>query len=339
MSSEIFAYTKRQLLSFGCCLVGILLPLHYSAFAASPATERSERMRLSPKSLLQDIAVLEYEIVVVGERGHILKSKDEGTSWRQIIAPTRASLTSVFFVDNRHGWATGHSGVILMSSDSGDSWTLVSDPDPEISYFDILFVDEQNGYFVGAYGEIAKTTDGAKSLEKLRMGEEELHFYAIEQSPNGNLFLAGERGQIFKWSNQDREWSKLHSPYEGSLFGLICLDDENLLTFGLRGHLFRSANAGNSWEKIELHTEAIITAGIRLSSGNLLIASVTDQIFMSSDEGHTFYKIEQPGIDGTVGIAETASTHTVLFCGRHGVLSVATNLLEASLMKAESANE
>ena len=296
-------------------------------------------MPLSPNSLLLDVAVLTDEVVVVGERGHILKSRDDGLTWRQISTPTRTTLTNIEFVGDQYGWATGHTGVILATTDSGDNWRLISEPDPEISYFDTFFFDRNNGLFVGAYGEYAKSSDGGISLEKELIDDEELHFYGIEKSPNGTLYLVGEMGQIFQSRNEGLRWRKLESPYGGSLFGILCLDDKNLLTYGLRGNIFRSNDAGENWQSIEQEIPVMLTAGIELSSGDILISGIAEELFMSNDRGQSFYPIEQSGIDGTVAMAENTNNESILFCGRHGVLSVTLEFLESALRKSILNNE
>ncbi len=43
--------------------------------------------------------------------------------WTQAKEQTRQLLTSVFFVDDQHGWAVGHDAQILASEDGGVTWT------------------------------------------------------------------------------------------------------------------------------------------------------------------------------------------------------------------------
>ena len=68
-------------------------------------------------------------MVAVGVRGHIIYSDDEGVSWAQASVPVRINLTSVTFVNDKLGWATGHGGIVLHSSDGGDTWTVQLDGD------------------------------------------------------------------------------------------------------------------------------------------------------------------------------------------------------------------
>jgi photosystem II stability/assembly factor-like uncharacterized protein len=294
---------------------------------------------LSPKSLLLDIAILKDEVLVVGERGHILKSQDNGVSWRQITTPTRATLTNVFFVDDRNGWASGHSGIILSTNDAGDKWTRISEPDAEVSYFDAFFEDELNGFFVGSYGEYAKTNDAGRTLENESVNDDEPHFYTIEESPNGTLFLAGEMGQMHRSTNKGKSWKNLNFPYEGSIFDILCIDDNTVLAFGLRGNIFRSTDGGNHWNEAPNNEQSMLTAGIILASGNILLSTVADKILMSNDQGQSFYPITQPGIDGTVAVAESRDQNTILFCGKHGILAVKSEDLELAFKLAITGDE
>lgn len=307
------------------------------AAAIVPAEESSERMPLSPHSLLLDITIVKDEIIAVGERGHILKSKDGGSSWRQIIAPTQATLTNVTFVDELHGWASGHFGIILSTKDGGETWNRVSEPDSEISYFDAHFSDESNGVFVGSYGMYSKTNDGGLSLESEFINDLEPHFYSIKASDDGTFYLAGEMGQIMRSSDKGKSWKELLFPYEGSLFDVVCLGKDTVLAFGLRGHIYRSENKGDSWTEIENESPEMLTTGITLSSGNILLATIADKVLISDDDGRSFHPVDLPGIDGTVAMIESSSGESVYFCGRHGFLSFERKLLESSISQATTA--
>ena len=87
---------------------------------------------------------------MVGERGHILISDDDGASWTQAKVPTRVLLTAVHMHDERTGWAVGHDAVILRTGDGGETWTMVHQaPDEELPLLDVWFRDERTGFAVG----------------------------------------------------------------------------------------------------------------------------------------------------------------------------------------------
>ncbi|NBK42204.1 hypothetical protein EON09_27210, partial [Pseudomonas soli] len=101
--------------------------------------------------------------VVVGDRGHILFSDDQGKTWTQARVPTRQLLTAVFFLDDKRGWAVGHDAQILASNDGGATWSKqFEDLSREAPLLDVRFIDAQHGFAVGAYGALLESTDGGQ---------------------------------------------------------------------------------------------------------------------------------------------------------------------------------
>ncbi len=79
------------------------------------------------KSLLQDITRVGDRLVVVGERGHIATSDDNGKTWQQAEVPTRATINAVFFISPTEGWAVGHDALVLHTTDGGKTWVIQLD--------------------------------------------------------------------------------------------------------------------------------------------------------------------------------------------------------------------
>lgn len=59
---------------------------------------------------------------VVGDKGLIFGSTNEGRSWKQLRSGVTADLMDVVFSDRSHGIAVGRSGTILRTSDGGETW-------------------------------------------------------------------------------------------------------------------------------------------------------------------------------------------------------------------------
>ena len=103
--------------------------------------------------LLLDAARAGKRLIAAGERGRIFLSDDEGATWRPAVSPSQATLTTLYFLDARQGWAAGHDGVVLHSTDGGATWTqLHHAPEDERPLFAIRFDDLQRGTAAGAYG-------------------------------------------------------------------------------------------------------------------------------------------------------------------------------------------
>lgn len=263
-----------------------------SLLAAAPAgraTEHSAPARLAARSLLLGLARAGDTVVAVGDRGHVLRSTDEGRTWTQVGVPTRAMLTAVSFADPMHGWAVGHDGVILATADGGKSWHR-QDPgtDLETVWLDVLFLDARHGFVVGAYGRALVTTDGGKSWKPFRPVEDELHYNRLVATPGGRLYLAGEAGLLVTSTDQGATWQRLELPYDGSLFTILPLGGRSVAVAGMRGRLLVSGDNGATWTDRSPTLPALLAAGTLLQGDVAVIGGQGGHLFVSRDGGATF---------------------------------------------------
>lgn len=281
---------------FGRWVIPVVLALSFLlpcglGWAAKPAI----KARLVEKSLMLDGHAVEGLAVIVGERGHILRSVDGGRSWQQAEVATRATLTGVFLHNAQMGWAVGHDQSILRTKDGGSSWQKVySDIEAQSPLLDVWFADDLRGYAIGAYGYFLQTSDGGMSWEPRRIAEEDFHLNKIVPAGGTRLFIVGEAGTILRSDDEGESWTQLTSPYPGSFFGALALSDQTLLVFGLRGNLFRSDDGGDHWRELATGTEASLTDGLRLADGRIVIGGLAGTLLVSQDQGQSF-EVHQEG--------------------------------------------
>jgi len=300
------------------------LVLAMSACALLPAVEQSEPAPLAAKSLLLDLAKAGDRLVAVGDRGHVLVSADQGDTWEQILVPTRAMLTAVAFPTATDGWAVGHDGVILATTDGGKTWQRRdSGQDLETVFFDIAFLDAQRGFIAGAYGKLLATTDGGKTWIPRQASEDELHFYRISASPSGRLYLAGESGTVLASDDAGQTWATLDLPYDGSFYGVLCLDEDNLLAYGLRGHIFRSTDRGQSWEPVPNPVIVLLMGATTAPGGPVVIAGLGGNLFLSRDRGATFRHWHPDELGFGVAEVVALGADRVVVAGEGGVRALA----------------
>ena len=321
-------------------LLRLLLPaaLALAVLGSGPLhAAEAELAPLADRALLLDGQVVGERLVAVGERGHILISTDAGRSWRQSPVPTRVTLTSVFFVDDRLGWAAGHDATILRTRDGGTTWQIVhSDPDLDAPILDLWFRDAGFGLAVGAYGLCLITTDGgdtwqqhpltisgaspaarASLLDDTGTPGADLHLNQLQATPSGQLYLAGESGHLYRSSDNGQHWELLPFPYAGSLFGTLPLDDRRLLVYGLRGHLFLSVDAGKHWQAVETGTDATLNDAIRLRDERVATVGLAGTVLIGTPGITGFAAHPQPDRAGFARVLETADGALVLL-GNHG---------------------
>lgn len=284
------------------------------------AVESSELAPLAARSLLLDVARAGSRLVVVGDRGHVLLSDDEGRTWRQVIVPTRAMLTGVSFGDGRHGWAVGHDGVILATADGGETWTRQDGTsDLETVWLDVFFSDARIGLAVGAYGKVQITLDGGKTWQPGAAPPEELHLNHITATDRDTVFVAGEAGTLLTSTDARQGWRQLDVAYDGSLYGSLALGDGKLLAFGLRGRVFYSKDAGESWTPRETAAPVLIQAGVRLNSGLVVLAGLGGNFHLTSDEGASFRHWQPADYIGGVSALLETGDGALLVVGEKGV--------------------
>lgn len=252
----MFTFRSRRLLiagGFGIC---------WHLLAGAP---------VAPNMLLLDGAIAGDTILAVGERGTILGSTDQGRTWEARPSPAQATLTGLAFApDGRHGWAVGHDALILATTDGGGTWRQQwQGENLTDSFLDVLALDARHVIAVGAFGLFLETTDGGATWHQRRLLDEDYHLNRITRGPTGTLYLAGEHGTLLRSRDQGASWEGIHSPYDGSFYGILPLDENRLLAYGLRGRLYLSADDGDGWtlvpnEKRNLFLTAVATGPQRV---------------------------------------------------------------------------
>ena len=301
------------------------------AAPANAGTEEAAKAPLAIESLLLDGAAAGPRLVVVGERGHILVSVDDGASWTQAEVPTRVLLTAVHMHDGRTGWAVGHDAVILRTGDGGETWSLMHRaPEEERPLLDVWFHDERTGFAVGAYGHFLATGDGGETWIPRTVGEDDFHLNAVipvagsgaRPSVSRRLFIAAEAGTVYRSDDGGESWRKLPSPYTGSWFGGLALDENRVLLTGLRGRLFRSGDAGETWTRVVTGTQALLTGAVRLPRGPIVVTGLEGSVLTSRDGGRSVSTARLPLREG-ISAALPLRDGGVLLVGEFGVRRLA----------------
>jgi photosystem II stability/assembly factor-like uncharacterized protein len=281
---------------------------------------------VAAKRLLVSVTRAGERLVAVGPRGHVVVSTDAGLTWQQAQVPVSSDLTSVYFANDKRGWAVGHDGIVLATTDGGLNWVkqldgravndliladvrakLAASPDsaglqalaaeaernqehgPDKPFLDVWFEDELHGYVVGAYNLLLATADGGKTWESWFDRIENPRFmnlYAIRPAAGG-VYIVGEGGTVQKLDPLARRFRSVSVDYAGSFFGIADAGDA-VLVFGLRGNAFRSTDGGASWTKVDAKLPATIVGAARQTDGGIVLADQGGRIAVSHDQARTF---------------------------------------------------
>jgi photosystem II stability/assembly factor-like uncharacterized protein len=161
-------------------------------------------------------------VIVAAGNGAILSTTDNGDNWTSAVRRGDvSSLSTLFFLDQRHGWAAGH-GDVLVTDDAGETWTPLTPEGVDTSYRPqiraIYFRDEHRGWAAGMTASLTRTADGGITWEKastpLAAGEHPDFwdmFFIDEQTG----WVVGEEGTILATLDGGDTWTRQSTGLKG----------------------------------------------------------------------------------------------------------------------------
>ena len=298
------ATAKRFASVLSAALFGVLVvaaPLSARADEARPAeatdgADYATPSKLVTRDLLLAATKAGNRLVAVGEFGHIIYSDDLGKTWTQAASvPTQATLTSVFFVNDKLGFAGGHDTTVLRTEDGGDHWTLAyHDVQAQSPIMSLYFTDENHGIAVGAFSFVAETFDGGKSWARRSLiegSQEDSHLNGIFADKAGTILVAAEFGTVYRSTDQGKTFAEIKTGYEGSFWGGLALSDGTSLVFGMRGNVYRTTDDGVTWARVNSGTDKSIGGGVELPNGTVVLAGLQGYVGYSTDMGKDFTEV------------------------------------------------
>jgi len=286
----------------------------------SPNLYAAPIQALASQSLLLDIAWASDHWVVVGERGHILLSYDQGHTWQPAKqVNTTVTLTAVHF-NNEQGWAVGHDGIILHSQDGGLHWQLHYQlADNQTPLLDISFVANQ-GFAIGAYGLFLHSLDAGKTWQRpsLNINIDEFHFNHLNIHAN-NWLISGEAGFIYQSQDQGQTWQQqLIDEDGGSFFTAISPTADSTLVFGLQGRIYYQNKAKMTWKRLATPNSHSLFAAIQLQDQRLIAVGAAGSILISNIDYTQFTAIAYAQRQDLAAVAQNPDG-SLLLVGEKGV--------------------
>ena len=299
--------SRRLLIAGGFALFWPLL-------AAAPVAP------VAPNMLLLDGVAVGAEILAVGERGTIIGSADQGRTWEARPSPAKATLTGLSFApDSRRGWAVGHDALILATDDGGRSWRRQwQGANLTDSFLDVLALDERHVIAVGAFGLCVETTDGGATWTTRRLLDDDYHLNRLTRGPTGTLYLAGEHGTLLRSRDRGATWDGIHSPYDGSFYGILPLGETRVLAYGLRGRLYLSEDDGDTWEPVENERRNLMLTAVAVAPGRVIVAGQA-RAFVALDLAQRTLQSTHPAMQTAVAELLLLPDGALLCLGEAGV--------------------
>ena len=261
----------------------------------------------SAYGLLTDVINVNGRLIAVGAYGTIILS-DNGRNWRRASAGgVDVTLTSVFFVDEKNGWAVGHDATILTTRDGGQTWTVQhSKPELEVPLLSLTMTSADRGLAVGAYGMAIETRDGGQTWtdRPLMSGRiEDFHLNGAFRGTGKDLvFVVAESGFVYRSVDRGHSFLQIRTPVTDSFWRGYTLSDGTVWVVGENGRALKSKDLGSSWVEIDTGNEGGVSAVAELSDGRLLMAGAGGFVAIAADPDSKFEPIPAPEEDFTSAV-------------------------------------
>jgi photosystem II stability/assembly factor-like uncharacterized protein len=153
--------------------------------------------------------------VVVTSSGAILSTSDGGERWTPASRRGRVNdLSTLFFLDERRGWAAGH-GDVLFTDDGGVTWTPLTPEGVDTSYRSpvraMQFTDDRHGWVAGNNASLLRTADGGVTWEPvatpLAAGEQP-NFRDLFFLDGQTAWVVGEEGTMLVTRDGGSTWTR-----------------------------------------------------------------------------------------------------------------------------------
>lgn len=271
---------------------------------------------LAEKSVLMALTANQDELIVVGERGHILSNKD-GQTWQQQGSPVSVALTSVALADNGVQVAVGHDAAILYKASAEHLWQKVFDG-YELTKLRVESLTKQLAQMrtsIEALTDEDEIDEATFQLEELEFTLEDAQA-ELEAGPNkpllaviandeNHFFALGAYGTLLK-STDGKHWqlidSQLDNPDKFHLNAITHGEEQQLFIVGENGLAFRSNDNGMNWELLDLPYQGSLFGVIYHSQAKALVAfGLQGNIMVSFDHGDSWNLLDNPSTISLLG--------------------------------------
>lgn len=156
---------------------------------------------------------------VAGNNGLVLRSNDNGASWKRTVLPIKTPITTIDFADQLHGCFGSSAGIICVTDDGGTTFTTVI-IEQNVTILSLALDATGTGIAVSATGNVFITEN---------YGKQWLKEDSIATSSNFRVFklrsgfgIAGNKGFVSLRDATTKKWNTIQIPVDpGSIASLI----------------------------------------------------------------------------------------------------------------------
>ena len=195
---------------------------------------------------------------------------------------------------------------------------------PHKPLLSIAFGSRDRGIAVGSNGLVMGTTDGGNNWEdwSARLDNLDLlHFYDAEVLGVDGFLVVGEAGEIHRSEDGGATWSRLKSPTDASLLGVVASPDVRAIyAFGMGGRVYWTTDRGESWQPMHTAATGILQGGSLDARGRLLVVGAERAVLQQpSGELPALVPVSIRGFSTNTSILPQKQSNGFILAGDGGV--------------------
>ncbi len=173
----------------------------FAAQAAAPAAERSDSKTTDEYDdglgadfhLNRIVAASGSRLYIAAEAGHLYRSDDAGTTWKELPSPYEGSFFGILPLDGETLLAYGLRGRLFRSEDGGHHWTRIPVDGTEAMLNDAARLPKDGVAIVGLNGAVLLSHDDGRTFT-LHQQPDRKGLSALRASGVSELVTVGEAG-------------------------------------------------------------------------------------------------------------------------------------------------
>jgi len=199
----------------------------------------------------------ENTIYIIGKKGSLYKTTNQGSIWTKINLGTNANLRDISFPSANKGYICSDAGRYLYFD--GIGWAAITVYSKD-NFINVKFPNTSEGILTSSTGRIWRTENGGTTWDTIKRNLETIngsHFL------HGNLgYIVGPKGVVKRTINGGITWSdtlifpKLYKNID--FFSTFFVGQNFGFVGGNNGTILRTADGGTSWNKEDVQTTAKI---------------------------------------------------------------------------------
>ncbi len=192
-------------------------------------------------------------IIIVGNRGVILRSADNGTSWQRQQLPgsspvSRPTLVDADICPDNHFVVLDTERRLWISDASGTNWSSKPIPTKE-EVLDLTCDPAGHLWVVGSFTLILESRDGGDSWTDKSIAEDAM-FSRVQFTDRDHGIITGEFGSVYRTSDGGNSWQAGNAiPHEFYPMASYFKNIDEGWVGGLQGIIFHTSDAGRTWQR------------------------------------------------------------------------------------------